>query len=688
MSILSSERFYGNHLCIDVIEYVDSLDISFFPALSGSEQTTGHRVYVNGGAGDYVYANNANITIDGYSSNTLSVSNHTLVGFKIDLNSGFLRICKKEIPQSGIVSSSSFVDAKNYIIMSPCHVSNLLSSIGDRQMLGFIQQKLINLAARFGIYVPHEYNTQEDQYDGTKSVVCAPALDWLAYPLVREIGSVPFAKNLDHSCRLLLAPQAHTPMNFKALVEYYYGHSTSKMLEEIWKTLTIGSDYRDQVYAEAPQQLIWSNQAGAGLVQPTYQTQRGTRSLQCLVFTLCPAVYKAMGFDYLYQILPQVPHGDTTGIPIRTAMQYDNTAYLEVAIKGLTSFMAPKKVISILVELMDSSKFHFLQDALRMISEFSDVTKIPKTLQGEFPTGLTIDFKFKTLKEMHDKISTQYTIIKSEASKKDIPVHPIYSLLDGREIQGLKLVVPRSTTPLAIWGKLLNICIASYGDKAARGDTLLLGVEKFGEIKYCIEFQSCIIPKIASIEPQVIDPNTVMYPKEAAIERLPLPRLVMKHVGVMPTDVPDEESYYAEPKIYQFRSDRNGVPDKNDEAIVMNMLVNWTRENIKELQEIKALFEANGDYSYTVQYEAQPDRLIMNRQQYNALQNLLVEGNVVDPGPPPANHINVIPNVNVNPDQVLIVDAVGRVEVGIENIELNIPDVRDVRVENNVDGPD
>jgi hypothetical protein len=51
----------------------------------------------------------------------------------------------------------------------------------------------------------------------------------------------------------------------------------------------------------------------------------------------------------------------------------------------------------------------------------------------------------------------------------------------------LRIVVPRSTSELAAWGRRLHSCIGTYGAAVASGRSLLLGVEVADVLSYCIE---------------------------------------------------------------------------------------------------------------------------------------------------------------------------------------------------------
>jgi hypothetical protein len=52
---------------------------------------------------------------------------------------------------------------------------------------------------------------------------------------------------------------------------------------------------------------------------------------------------------------------------------------------------------------------------------------------------------------------------------------------------GLRLVLPRTTSELVAWGRRLHSCVGSFGSAVAAGLSVLVGVERDGTLRYCIE---------------------------------------------------------------------------------------------------------------------------------------------------------------------------------------------------------
>jgi hypothetical protein len=62
--------------------------------------------------------------------------------------------------------------------------------------------------------------------------------------------------------------------------------------------------------------------------------------------------------------------------------------------------------------------------------------------------------------------------------------------LDHAELGGLRLVLPRTTYELTVWGQLLANCLGSFGPAAAAGLSWLIGVEVGERLAYCLELSA------------------------------------------------------------------------------------------------------------------------------------------------------------------------------------------------------
>lgn len=646
MSILSCEKIsdeFGHE--IEVVEEKNALELKFFfgnkkdssyDSVSINTVNTGvwegQRVNVYNGAGNMIH--------NGYVSNATTSSNivayHT-VGLRLFFKNGYLQCVKKEVSHVTLISASSMPDqivgasmnTRNSLI-SPI---DMVNSIGSAKLMEVLGKKILDFAERRGIKVPEKFIVSGIGYTGINRTHYYSYLDWLSFPLVREIDSVALSKNLSQTDRSLLRPSQAEPMTFVRLVDHYYGTHTSKMLKEIWDILTFGNDFKQTVF----QQSVIDNMNGqidalvfrAGDVVEThdnYVVQTGDRCLNSAVFTFGPCVFKAMGFDFFYKWIKSL--GDKA--LVREMVKSDYTyGHWEANIKYMLTHLSVRKLGTLIVG--NVKDLHYMGDIVRMLQDYPDANEIPLSLKPEFPNGLQVDFKFKTFKELHDKISTQYTIIEMEASKKDIPVHPIYALLNGMEHGGCKLIVPTNTTFLAIWGKLLSICVASYGDRAARADALILGVEKEGEIKYCIEFSPVIMAmmkqdEIVGIISEATESPTALMDNTV---RVAIPAIEERACGVVPEG---ESDTYLAPHYIQFRGQRNCDPDKTDESSVTLLLCKWleglakgTYDELgpKAFYSQRNFFTNDNFQNFVNNAVGQPDQLIINPADHQALINAL-----------------------------------------------------------------
>ncbi len=542
-----------------------------------------------------------NVGIAQNITGTLTSSNSyfTTVGYRLFFYKGYLKCLKKEISSNTVYYNTVSVGTSNIIHVpvnkvkcSFYHPAAIWECVYDPGVKKIIQDRVVLLANQFGIEVPKEFHQDVGQYDGADKARCLAALDWLAYPMVREINSPTVCDNMVHEDRTYLAPKFE-PMSFKQLVEHYYGCSTGKLLSEVWKIVTVGCEYSKRIFGVpeartayfSPNTLHVKGERMRILEDNgDHLIQVGDRCIRVLTFSFGSAIFKKMGFDYFYQ---SVPLFNAIKTPSRYIGLVAGPSAIEFELATLLKFVSPKKLLSILFDDAGSAygpDSILIHDTAQMLRTYDGVEKIPRQLRLQYPLGLRVDFKFKSIKELHDKISTQYTIIQTESTKKEILISDLYAQLDGREFEGCKLVVPTNTSTLAIWGKLLSICIASYGDRAADGKVLLLGVEKEGRIKYCIEFHTLTVP-----EPE-IGKTTHLY--------VPYPKLLERHVDVTPTDTSPEDEIYHIPSMVQFRGMHNGDPAQEDRNAVEHMLVEWTKENFAFLSQLKGIFSINEFFGY------------------------------------------------------------------------------------------
>jgi hypothetical protein len=119
-----------------------------------------------------------------------------------------------------------------------------------------------------------------------------------------------------------------------------------------------------------------------------------------------------------------------------------------------------------------------------MVGELMAPGFIPEDFGSEFK----LDFNYNNLKELHDKVSRFYTIVKAQKLKKPIVYTEEAKKLELLSNETYRFELAKSTVDLAAWGSELSHCIASYGDKAVEGRSILFAVFKNDKLTYCGEF--------------------------------------------------------------------------------------------------------------------------------------------------------------------------------------------------------
>lgn len=77
-----------------------------------------------------------------------------------------------------------------------------------------------------------------------------------------------------------------------------------------------------------------------------------------------------------------------------------------------------------------------------------------------------------------------------------MPVFAGWERLDGQDVGGYTVRLPRCSHDLKDWGSELSHCISSYYGSMARGDCLLLSLSKDGKLAYCAEVQNGKIEQV------------------------------------------------------------------------------------------------------------------------------------------------------------------------------------------------
>jgi hypothetical protein len=137
------------------------------------------------------------------------------------------------------------------------------------------------------------------------------------------------------------------------------------------------------------------------------------------------------------------------------------------------------------------------KDIERQLKEFESPASIPDGLKATYPNGLRMPRRWKTLTELHDKVTADYREIKAESSNQHLHETykklPYHSKLHNMQIEHMRLVLPQETKELVHWGHTLKNCISSYADRAVAGTCVLVGVMVDDQIKYAMEMSPSVV---------------------------------------------------------------------------------------------------------------------------------------------------------------------------------------------------
>lgn len=369
--------------------------------------------------------------------------------------------------------------------------SELLIHINRKEQIHALALMLEELARESHVFVPDEVLSHTVCKSGGSTMpalIQCPLLNYLMYPMVRESGSISIAKNCSNFESIWAK---YGPCTYKKLVEEAFGKTTPNLLKRLWGFIVSGNENERisfdllntrEVFIGDPEELPSVDE------QFVRNTLEGTKTFHSVKFEKALCVYKAFGFDYLYQFFNHSLETNPTAVYlagyVAGTLQFD----LERDIKELLDF-AQYYDKSKVIEFYANTHF---SDTIHMIRELMSPDFIPESLKESFGNQYKLP-KCKNIKELHDKLSRDITIVKAEKRKRPIPLWPWEEALDGLEFDGMKLIVPRNTLKLAEWGAELKNCIASYDYKAVDKIVLLVGIEKDGKITYAMELAPLVL---------------------------------------------------------------------------------------------------------------------------------------------------------------------------------------------------
>ena len=377
---------------------------------------------------------------------------------------------------TGNTTPISFIIPKTSLSSTTSSSLTMISAQDEQQMAiaNAIQRLIDDLAQANGIKIP-PCGDFEDRF----LMYCYPLLREIWTPDINlfNIKSEMQYGNMHQNGLLHSAFKENT---LKEAVKQTTGVTSSKMIKFIANNLIFNK--RQQVNSTVMNSGVADRLISQGfnevpLDAPTFET-RSTfvkTEINFHIFDKVGFLSEVLGsVDYVYKFIEQ-----------RNEMLIDKyDRYPEVAIKFLKENFTPKKLLNLLLQNYDIND---VKDAAQQCEAYNDPQKIPYRLRTKYKNGINIPKNFKNFKELHDKISAQYNEIKAEEKNKEIPYTEDEFKLHGYSKKEVEFVLPAEGKTVVEWGQKFKHCIASYIDRAAKKECVLIGVKVKGELKYTME---------------------------------------------------------------------------------------------------------------------------------------------------------------------------------------------------------
>lgn len=396
------------------------------------------------------------------------------------------------------VESSTFVATTSTVHINASELNNipaseLLNYIRGRQDHERLYDLLLELAEMNGVEVPTKYREFPKHVPSTNisdrsSTKVFPLLGYLMYPMLREVDSISVCVN---SVGFETYWRQYGQLGYRNFVEKAFGKVTSKLLKELWDFIVDGKEPEAE---EESNDVALIDSANTYTYTIKIPTPYGTRKFSSEKFRCALVIYKAFGFDYLYQLISYSKNSDERnseptiilGGPYGDYGSSNRTDIHQDALLELSKYYDKGKVTRMYWEGHNG-----ILDALNMLRELTVPGFIPDSLVPYLGNPYNVP-KCKSIQELHDKLSRDITSVKAEKNNKPIQLYPWEESLDGLSDGDLNFVVARKTRQLAEWGSDLKICIASYDTKALNKKCTLVGIEKNGKLVYAMELKSIV----------------------------------------------------------------------------------------------------------------------------------------------------------------------------------------------------
>lgn len=271
--------------------------------------------------------------------------------------------------------------------------------------------------------------------------------------------------------------------NLNDAVKYYIGTSSKEITKWIASRLIRKTDL---VKSLSPQLLeILTNQSGR-IFQSISDgvVESNVKILTCYEDVILDLF---MYVKYIMEIFSNNVDHVQTFLKTQESANNDYKTDKRVADFLKNNFSA-KKIFNILQA--KENYIGLIQDTLNQFTEYKNATSIPNKLKTQFPNGLELPKNWKTLRELHDKVSVDYNKIKAADNNKTIEYSETEFQLHGMVQDNIEFVLPSEGATLVEWGKDQEHCVASYADRAAQKACIILGVKLDGDHQYTLEIRT------------------------------------------------------------------------------------------------------------------------------------------------------------------------------------------------------
>jgi hypothetical protein len=133
-------------------------------------------------------------------------------------------------------------------------------------------------------------------------------------------------------------------------------------------------------------------------------------------------------------------------------------------------------------------------DTLKVFINSADSNvELADTLRQWYPNRdkIRLTPEYNTLRKIHDYVSKEYRKLQTkDFSLIDKLDSELMVKLDGAEVAGMTIRIPKTNYELIEWGQYMHHCIAGYASSMKDNQCLLLGIEKDSVLTYNVEIRN------------------------------------------------------------------------------------------------------------------------------------------------------------------------------------------------------